>query len=232
MSALLAGVRLAALSLLVSAASPALAQAPAVPAGPTGGPSVTVTRADSASTIYHSGRVTFAAGCGLWFGIAWRQPEARVDGQGPTYADAVERILAFLQAQGLGGERSSGYGAFACQADTAFTLPDPAPGGPAWLLSRYHPQLTELPATLAHPDAAYSLTSAAGWLHTLDAPDQRRKRLYLVTEGSIVCPPAYPAGDVADVRPTYNGAAFPHPVYRYGLVLAAGLPLPSEVRHA
>jgi HlyD family secretion protein len=51
MSALLAGVRLAALSLLVSAASPALAQAPAAPAGPKAGPSVTVTRAEISEIV-------------------------------------------------------------------------------------------------------------------------------------------------------------------------------------
>ncbi|OYX58322.1 MAG: hypothetical protein B7Y93_01855 [Micrococcales bacterium 32-70-13] len=51
MSALLAGARLAALSLLVSAASPALAQAPAAPAGPTAGPSVTVTRAEISEIV-------------------------------------------------------------------------------------------------------------------------------------------------------------------------------------
>ncbi len=195
-------------------------------------PRVIVTRTNSASTIYHSGRVTFSAGCGLWFGIAWRQPEATMDGQGITYAEAMKRILAILQVQGLGGERSSGYGTFEVQRGDAVSLPDPAPGRPAWLLSRYHPRAIELPAALVHPAAAYSLTSVAGWLHTFDAADQRRKRLYLVEEGSIVCPPHYPAGDVADVRPTYNGTAFPHPVYRYGLVLAVGLTLPSEVSHA
>lgn len=197
-------------------------------------PRVTVTRTDSASTIYHAGRVSFARDCGLWFGIHWRQPGALVPGAQTTYAQAVEQILAYLQDAGLGGERSSGYGAFdLAPGQKAIDLPDPSPDQPAWLLSRYHPRRNELPTTLGHASAAYSLTSVAGWLRTFDAPDQRRKRLYLVQEGSTVFPPDYPAGDVVDVRPDYNGSmAVPHPVYRYGLGLAVGLHQSEEATDA
>lgn len=196
-------------------------------------PRVTVTRVDSSSTIYHAGRVSFAADCGLWFGINWRRPQEPVTGADVTYADAVARILAYLQDEGLGGERSSGYGAFTCGTGAALALPDPMPGQPAWLLSRYHPRRAELPSALKHDHAAYSLTSVAGWLRSFDVPDQRRKRLYLVEEGSIVCPSDHPAGDVADVRPDYNGTAgVPHPVYRYGFGLAMGLHHSQEASHA
>lgn len=187
-------------------------------------PRVTVSRVTSASTIFHAGRVRFAPGCGLWFGVAWRSPERQV-GAGPlSFRQAFQQALALLQHEGLGGERSSGYGAFTFQEGKPFTLPDPAPGGPALLLSRYHPRQDELPQALVAADTAYDLVGVAGWLRTPDGPAQRRKRLVLVAEGSLVRPPAFPAGDVTDVRPDYaGGPGVPHPVYRYGLALAVGL---------
>jgi CRISPR-associated protein Csm4 len=188
-------------------------------------PRVTVDRISSASTIYHAGRLTFAPGCGLWFGVSFPGGDRSLAPDGPTFSETLGRILRMLSEEGLGGERASGYGAFALSAGSpAIELPDPVPGELALLLSRYHPRPAELPGALADPGAAYRLTAVAGWLHSPDGAAQRRKRLYLVEEGSLVCPPAYPAGDVTDVRPTYDNPAgdVPHPVYRYGLALAAG----------
>jgi len=198
-------------------------------------PRVTVDRIGSASTIYHAGRLSFAAECGLWFGVAWRKPEARVGAGGASYPQAFEQALAILRDEGLGGERSTGTGAFTyCRSATPVRLPDPAPGRPAWLLSRYHPRGDELPAALNAPGAAYSLAPVGGWLRSPDGAAQRRKRVYLLAEGSLICPPAFPAGDVIDVRPTYRDPAgdLPHPVYRYGLALAVGWSQEKEARHA
>jgi CRISPR-associated protein Csm4 len=198
-------------------------------------PRVTVDRIGSASTIYHAGRLTFADGCGLWFGASWRTPGAAVGADGPTYRQAFERALAVLQDEGLGGERASGYGAFkyVC-AESPVRLPDPAPGWPAWLLSRYHPRQDELPAALDTDGAAYSLVPVGGWLRSPDGAAQRRKQVYMLAEGSLICPGGYPAGDVVDVRPTHGNAAgdLPHPVYRYGLALAAGWSSEKEARNA
>lgn len=187
-------------------------------------PRVTVDRISSASTIYHTGRTSFAPGCGLWFGVAWLDPKATVASDGRSYQEAVALALTTLEDDGLGGERSSGYGAFSRTDGPAVTFPDPRAGQPAWLLSRYHPTEAELPAALAE-GAAYRLVSVAGWLRTPDGPAQRRKRLTMLAEGSIVSPSAYPAGNVADVKPTYANPAgdTPHAIYRYGLALAAGL---------
>lgn len=194
-------------------------------------PRVTVSRITSASTIFHAGRVSFAAGCGLWFGLTWRDPERQV-GAGPlTFRQAFQQALALLQHEGLGGERTAGYGAFTFEEGEAFTLPDPLPGGPALLLSRYHPRQEELPQALVAEGTAYDLVSVAGWLRSPDGRAQRRKRLILVAEGSLVRPPAFPAGDVTDVRPEYDGApGLPHPVYRYGLAFLVNGP--QEVDHA
>jgi len=188
---------------------------------------VTVDRIGSAANIYQAGRVTFAADCGLWFGVAWVRPDAEAAPGGVTYRQAFDRALGVLQDEGLGGERSTGYGAFSSRTETPVKFDTPQAWMPALLLSRYHPRSGELPGALTGEGAAYGLVTVGGWLATPGGPAQRRKRLCFVREGSIVCPPAYPAGDVVDVRPAYENPAgdVPHPVYRYGLALA--LPWPS-----
>jgi CRISPR-associated protein Csm4 len=187
-------------------------------------PRVTVSRLNSASNIFHSGRVSFAEGCGLWFGVAWLRPEAPVGADQVPYSQAFQQALTTLREDGLGGERSVGCGAFTFREEKPASWLEPAAGQPALLLSRYHPRPQELPDALSAPGAAYSLLSVAGWLRSPEGPAQRRKRLYMVAEGSLVSPPRFPAGDVADVRPTYRHPAgdLPHPVYRYGLALAVG----------
>jgi len=194
-------------------------------------PRVTVDRASSAANIFHAGRVTFAQGCGLWFGVQWRtQPSSAA---AMDYRKALAEGLRILSDDGIGGERNVGYGAFSAREGEPVALPDPLPGQPAWLLSRYHPREEELPAALAAPGAAYGLAAVGGWLHSPGQVSQRRKRLVLLSEGSLICPPAYPAGDVQDVRPEYDGApGIPHPVYRYGLALAAGWSRAKEASYA
>jgi CRISPR-associated protein Csm4 len=192
-------------------------------------PRVTVDRVNSASNIFHAGRTSFAKGCGLWFGVQWLEPDAPVS-KDSDYRQAFKLTLSLLQDDGLGGERSTGYGAFTWEESGSVSLPDPAPGRPAWILSRYHPRPEELPAALAAEHSAYQLVSVGGWLRSPDGPAMRRKRLMMVAEGGQVALPQLPAGDVSDVRPIYDNPAgdLPHPVYRYGLALAAGM---KEANH-
>ncbi|RME53385.1 MAG: hypothetical protein D6790_17750 [Caldilineae bacterium] len=90
-------------------------------------------------------------------------------------------------------------------------------------------------AALAHPDAAYNLITLRGWVQGDDNPDQRRKSVILLEEGSLVGWPDRAApGGIVDLRPTYQNPAgdLPHPVYRYGLALGVGLPVHKEASHA
>jgi CRISPR-associated protein Csm4 len=195
-------------------------------------PRVTVDRVSSASEIFHAGRVTFAPQCGLWFGIHWREPEAMVEQTGRTYRQAFEHALNVLQDDGLGGERSAGYGTFTWQkALASLNLDIPSGNGPALLLSRYHPRSMELPAALNGDGAAYNLIPLGGWLRSWAGAAQRRKRLWLVSEGSVVkAQGAGPWGDVVDVHPTYGNpdGDLPHPVWRYGLALGVAVAFAYE----
>jgi CRISPR-associated protein Csm4 len=193
-------------------------------------PHVVVSRVASTPTLYHTGKVVYSAGCGLWFGVHWRQPEAALAAPDNrfTYQAAFTQALDLLGQDGLGGRRSTGHGAFTYEKLDQPALPVPAAGELGYLLSRYHPKRDEvLPALVDNLTTAYQLTSVGGWLQSPSAPAQRRKRLYLVTEGSLVILPGELSGDVVDVQPEYENpqGALPHRVYRYGLACALRWPV-------
>lgn len=186
-------------------------------------PRVAVGRTNQAPNLFHVGRTDFSEGCGLWFGVQWRKNLTTLGPGEPTFEQALRLTLSLLGDAGIGGERTYGFGAFSFNQDMPIGLgTDPQPHQPALLLSRYHPTSQELPAALASPAAQYQLEAVGGWLNSPDAAAQRRKRLYMVSPGSVVTPNHYPAGDVCDVKPEYeNKAGEPlHPVYRYGLACA------------
>jgi len=191
-------------------------------------PRVTLDRITSASNIFHAGKVEFAKECGLWFGVSWRNPDAEYNGQ--KFADVFEKALQMLKDDGLGGERTTGYGAFSYTPDQAITLKDAQVGQLAYLLSRYHPRVEEVDTSLKDGGSAYRLVSVAGWLRTFDGAAQRRKRVVLLEEGSLIRATQGLMGDVVDVRPEYEDKTgemkpgVPHPVYRYGLALALAWP--------
>jgi CRISPR-associated protein Csm4 len=171
-------------------------------------PRVTLERLSSAPTLFQSERVVFAKDCGLWFGVV---------GQ----IGNLSYILPVLGENGLGGERSVGYGGFKSEPQNAIEFATPRPDGFAYLLSRYHPKQDEM-AGLQDANAAYTLEAIGGWLRTpTNAAAQRRKRVWMVAEGSRV--KGIPLGDAPDVRPEYdakNGEKITHPVYRPGFALA------------
>jgi CRISPR-associated protein Csm4 len=166
-----------------------------------------------------------APGCGLWFPVAWLRPDALADER--PWRALLEHGLSLLSDAGLGGERSAGLGGFRWRAGKDETWPWPQPGSPVVTLSRYHPREEELPAALEGTAVRYRLESVAGYLQSPGLPAQRRRRLWLVQEGSVISAVDKGVmGDVSDVRPQVGD--FPHPVWRYGLAF----PVPLEVPHA
>lgn len=190
-------------------------------------PRVTVDRLQRGSDIYYTGRVAFAPGCGLWFPVAWRRPEAPA-ALGLPWRALFESALSLLADAGLGGDRSAGLGGFTWRQGGAEQWPDPLVGAPAVTLSRYHPRADdELTAALQGEAVRYRLTSVAGYLRSPAQAAQRRRRLWMLAEGSVVTvTDAAGMGDLTDVCPKVG--AFPHPVWRYGLAFLA----PLEVPHA
>jgi len=180
-------------------------------------PRVTVERATNASTLYHTGTVHFALGCGLWFGVQWLDPAAD--------KALFAQLLSDLGEAGVGAERSAGYGKGKFEQKGTLELPDPEK---MWTsLSRYLPRREEMPA-FSGERAAWKVQTVAGWLDSPQKSGQRRRALNLIQEGATFSLPAGlqpPFGRVEDVRPRYKtGGKYPiqHPVYRSGLTVAVG----------
>ena len=172
---------------------------------------VAVQRINSNPNLFQVERVNFRVGCGLWFGVEGQFTE-------------MDSIVKLLGESGLGGGRANGYGGFSVNKKPALVLPDATDQTDAYLLSRWHPRPDEFDL-LREPTSAYRLVSVGGYLHTYQDVAQRRKRVYMVTEGSLL--PALPVGDAPNVQPTYNNSQgdTPHPVYRPGFVVGFGWPV-------
>lgn len=183
-------------------------------------PRVTVDRLQRGSAIFYTGRLFFSAGCGLWFPVAWRQPEAPAD-EGLTWRAAFERALSILADGGLGGDRAAGLGGFTWAVGGEGEWPEPTPGAPMTLVSRYHPREEETPAAFEGKAVRYRLTWMAGYLLAPGQAAQRRRGVRFVEEGSILTAQGVPMGEIVDVRPQVGN--FPHPIWRYGLAL--GVPM-------
>lgn len=168
-------------------------------------PRVTVDRVNSASNLFQSERVLFNQGCGLWFGAVGQIIN-------------LSHMLTVLGDSGLGGERTAGYGHFTFEQKGEIRLAEPQDCA-YLLLSRWHPRADEVNLL---PQSAYKLEAVEGWLRTPEnAAAQRRKRVWLVTEGSLIA--GNPQGDAVDVKPEYDaksGETITHPVYRPGFAVA------------
>lgn len=179
-------------------------------------PRVTVDRTSNTSEIFHTGRIQFRRGCGLWFGIQWKEEGLRPE---------LEATLRVLGDAGLGAERSAGYGVFTFEREpNRSAWPDTPPNGLLYLLSRYYPASDSDAKALLHEGSAYDLIHVAGRVQTVGVANQRRRGVNLVAEGSVIGAEA--SGGLAEAQPTVG--SFPHNVYRYGLALGIGMEARNE----
>lgn len=178
-------------------------------------PRVAVDRVQSRSAIFHHGQVFFREGCGLWFGIVWRDVSRQI---GTQPLDALFQILLDdLSITGIGGLRSYGLGAFEYTNEKTLDLPD-VRDGTAVTLSRFHPAPADLPQMEADA-ASYRLIQVGGWMRSSGRPDERRKAVTMIEEGAVLGTEGSTGGCLVDVSPP-NAS---HPSWRYGLLFPAGL---------
>lgn len=175
---------------------------------------VALDRAAHASQVYNVGRVYFAPGCGLWFGIRWLDE---------TWREEIEAVLKILGHAGLGGERSAGHGQFDLLSSKTVDLPE-ASGPLCVTLSPYHPTPTEFEA-FKNGQASYQLLLRRGWLGSPEGGGWRHAAVRMLAEGS-----RFPAsnrpfyGDLVEVTPErFKEQQNWHPVYRYGLAFPIGV---------
>jgi len=124
----------------------------------------------------------------------------------------IERSLAALAVYGIGGKRSSGYGAFEWswsegEAPRAFERPK-TDGTPVMLLSTVVPAEADDLAAIASR-GAYRIVEVRGWVTSAGVVSRRRRSLRALAQGSVL--PFEPRGRVVDCAPVDFSS---HPVVR------------------
>ena len=180
--------------------------------------------------------VEFAPGSGLWCVARFADPSS-----GSLWKDRLRGALQLLADTGFGGRRTSGWG----QAESpkfeegiwpALLFPSllgtsengsqsGKNGNEAslyWLLSLYSPAEAD---SVDWSAGSYQSTVRGGRIETGCASIVEKKRLRMISEGSVIAAKVEPAGAAVDVAPD----GFSHAVYRSGFALA--LRLPSLDRH-
>ena len=174
-------------------------------------PRVTLGRAAQNSSIYFTGRVTYAEHCGLWFGMYWQKQDGDLNA-------LLKELFAELEYSGLGAERSVGFGGCEIRKSGTIDLPD-AKGKPWVSLSRYLPRKEETDSLM---NGAYKIVNVGGWLDSPVMRGQRRRPVNMLEEGATLGKALHAVpGDIVDVSPHYNGVnPLGHEVYRLGMALA------------
>jgi len=142
----------------------------------------------------------------------------------------VEAALRLLGDEGIGGDRTVGYGGFEIeQIDEDF---DPALGTGARLsLSLLHPSLEEVERGILDPPAEYVITPRGGWTTTSSGSSFRRKSVNMLTEGSVVRElGSRRYGDSPRVLEAGSEFGPKHPVFRPGGAVTVPIESPRTAR--
>ena len=190
---------------------------------PTIRPQHTRDRLTDATSIYHTGLIHFSSNSGLYFLI-------EINDTSILSWDELRAVLDLASANGLGGRRSHGNGAFEVTDDTIEPLDR------TWQdlfnqqqngfvnLSLYLPETSD-----CLDPVAYQLVSRRGWCYSSTTPAQvKRKTVTMFGEGSVFR--NEPKGTLADVTPP-NEAFTAHGLYRYGIPLSLPIKLTNESTH-
>jgi len=127
----------------------------------------------------------------------------------------VEAALALLGDEGIGADRTAGYGTFSVEAAEEGFAPDLGKGA-RLSLSLLHPIRDEVEHGLLDAPAEYLITSRGGWATSARAAGLRRKVVNMLTEGSLIRDLGRRryGGSPMVLEATSGGAE--HPVYRVG----------------
>lgn len=158
-------------------------------------PHVKIDRIDDSSELYYVGETIFRHGAGLYFIL-----QANED-----VIPKLQLCMKLLGEQGIGGEKSSGYGRFKAQW-SEIELEEFAEGQHFINLSLYYPDSHE---ELKNALCSYRLTERGGWTNTT-GNNFNHKKVFMFSEGSLFKKQV--TGTIVDVAP--SGA--PHPIYRNG----------------
>ncbi len=171
-------------------------------------PRVTIDRITSATNIYQTAGWLINQIGGLYF---------LIDVTDAFVANNLKTCVSLLGENGLGGDRSVGYGRFKPEFETV----DGIEGWSELFQKRNGENITHCTLSLCCPSAgehveavSYRILSRKGWIFSSSSTKQmKRRESKMFTEGSLFRSPV--RGQVIDVTPSeFYGE---HNVYRYGL---------------
>lgn len=126
-----------------------------------------------------------------------------------------EAALRFLGDEGIGADRSCGYGCFEVAAAGPFRAE--LGKGMRLSLSLMHPTLNEVDGGLLGEPARYEFEIRGGWVTSPGARTLRRRGVRMLREGSVLRDlGARPYGDSPCVLDALPELGLGHPVYRPG----------------
>jgi len=165
-------------------------------------PRVSLDRVSQASGLFFVGETLFSDRAALYFVMeCWEQD-----------FPALRRAITMLGEEGIGGERSCGYGKFVPAFDTDFELPRASAGNAFCILSLFYPKHKK---EVVQNTISFRLVPRSGWLESPYCKEGRRhRRVLMFAEGSVFRQKV--EGELVDVAP---GNFKAHPVYRNGRAL-------------
>lgn len=170
-------------------------------------PRVALDRSTSASEIYHTGRLTFSQSCGLYLFVRVLDAQSELTPKLPA-------LFRLLGDEGLGGERSCGYGFFEPE-EHEIALELPSSSRNQLLLSLYNPRDKQELACLELERSAYRLIRRRSWVFSPQARNLQTRAVNYFSEGSVLrVRAASLQGRLVEVLTPNDGA--PHAVYRNG----------------
>jgi CRISPR-associated protein Csm4 len=167
--------------------------------------------------LYEFGAVHFDECLRLGIAVAFRDKDAQQN---------FETALRLLGDEGLGADRSSGYGRFEVEDRQAFS-PDLGQGM-RMTLSLLHPTRSEIADGLLDPPARYDTTIRGGWVTSAGAETLRRKAVRMITEGSVVRTRESTCGDCVRVLDRESAPGLHHDVYRSGVAVTVPIAWPIK----
>jgi len=162
-------------------------------------PRVSLDRLSSTSALYHVGEVYFTPKrAGLYFIVNCTEDIYK----------KLKAVMRILSEEGLGGERSSGYGRFEVNYINNFIVPEVVNGKKYVTLSLYYPYSKE---EFIGALESYQVSRRGGWT-TGKEKNYPQKKVIMFSEGSVFNKEV--KGKVVDVA----SSDIDHPVYKNGKV--------------
>lgn len=127
-----------------------------------------------------------------------------------------EAALRLLGDEGIGADRSAGYGRFEVEGCDSFA---PLPGGGMRMtLSLMHPTKEDIGEGLLDHPASYKMVTRGGWVTTPGARTLRKQNVRMISEGSVVNDLGRKScGDSPKVLDPIPDLGLHHAVYRPGV---------------